>query len=88
MRAMRGLGWIRNSQQAFAQGVKVPWPFALLAVRHMTICGNVVDHISGHNQFDFASVISILQKILSKNSSVWNSKNRIKEHLGLLMVTL
>ena len=73
MRAMRGLGWIRNSQQAFAQDVKVQWPLAFLAVRHMTICGNVVDYISGHNQFDFASVISNLQKILSKNSSIWNS---------------
>ena len=74
MRAKRGLGWIRNSQQAFAQGVKVPWPFAFLVVRHMIICGTkMVGYISGHNQFDFTSVISNLQKILSKNSSVWNS---------------
>ena len=36
---MRGLGRFRNSQQAFAQGVKIPRPFVFLAVRHMAICG-------------------------------------------------
>ena len=48
----------------------------------------MVDYISGQKQFDFASVISNLQKILSKNSSVWNSQNRLREQLGLLTVTL
>ena len=32
---MRGLGQFRNSQKAFAQRVKIPWPFAFLAVWHM-----------------------------------------------------
>ena len=53
---MRGLGRFRNSQQAFAQGVKIPRPFASLAVRHMTNCGKIVDYISGYKQFDVASV--------------------------------
>ena len=65
---MRGLGQFRNSQQAFAQGVKIPRPFASLAVRHMAICGKIVDYISGHKQFDVASAISNLKKKnLSKN---------------------
>ena len=52
------------SQQAFVQGVKIPRPFAFLAVRHMAICGNIV---SGHKQFNVASAISNFKKILSKN---------------------
>ena len=41
--AMRGLGRFRNSQQAFAQGVKIPRPFAFLAVRQ-------IGNISGKNE--------------------------------------
>ena len=55
---MRGLGRFRNSQQAVAQGVKIPGPFAFLAVRHMAICGKIVEYISGHKQFDVVSAIS------------------------------
>ena len=62
---MRGLGRFRNSQQAFVQGVKIPRPFALLAFRHMAICGKIVDYISGHKQFDVASAISNLKKKFS-----------------------
>ena len=57
---------MRNSQQAFSQGVKIPRPFAFLAVRHMAICGKIVDYISGHKQFDVASAISSFKKILPK----------------------
>ena len=65
---MRGLGQFRNSQQAFAQGVKISRPFASLAVRHMAICSKIVDFISGHKQFDVVSAISNLKKKnLSKN---------------------
>ena len=46
------LGRFRNSQQAFAQGVKIPRPFVFLEVTHMAICGKIVDYISGHKQFD------------------------------------
>ena len=66
---MRGLGRFRNSQQAFAQGVKIPQPFSSLAVRHMTNCGKIVDYISGHKQFDVASAISNFEKNISKNIS-------------------
>ena len=59
---MRGLGRFRNSQQALAQGVKIPRPFAFLAVTHMAIYGKMVDYISGHKQFDVASVISNFTK--------------------------
>ena len=45
--------------------VKIPRPFASLAVRHMAICGKIVDYISGHKQFDVASAISNFKKILS-----------------------
>ena len=34
-------------------------------VRHMTICGKIVEYISGHKQFDVASAISNFKKILS-----------------------
>ena len=47
------------------QGVKIPRPFAFLAVRHMAICGKIVDYISGHKQFDVASAISNLKKEFS-----------------------
>ena len=47
------------------QGVKIPRPFAFLAVRHMAICGKIVDYISGHKQFDVASAISNLKKKFS-----------------------
>ena len=86
---MRVLGRFRNSQQAFAQGVKIPWLFAFLAVRHMEICGKIVDCISGHKQFDVASAISNFKKILFKNISPFGTvKNRIRELLDLLTVTL
>ena len=86
---MRVLGRFRNSQQAFAQGVKIPWLFAFLAVRHMEICGKIVDCISGHKQFDVASAISNFKKILFKNISPFGTvKNRIREHLDPLTVTL
>ena len=49
---MRGLGRFRNSQKAFAQGVKIRRPLAFLAVRHMAIYGKIVDYISGHKQID------------------------------------
>ena len=60
---------VRNSQQACAQGVKIPRPFAFLAVRHMAICGKIVAYISGHKQFDVASAISDCKKIIPKNIS-------------------
>ena len=63
---MRGLGRFRNSQQAFAQGVKIPRPFAFLAVRHMAICGKIVDILSVHKQFNVASAISNLKKLSLK----------------------
>ena len=66
---LRGLGRFRNSQQAFAQGVKIPRPFAFFAVRHMVICGKIVDYISGHKQFEVASAISNFKKILPKTIS-------------------
>ena len=66
---LRGLGRFRNSQQAFAQDVKIPRPFAFFAVRHMVICGKIVDYISGHKQFEVASAISNFKKILSKTIS-------------------
>ena len=47
------------------QGVKIPRPFAFPAVRHMAICGKIVDYISGHKQFDVASAISNLKKKFS-----------------------
>ena len=72
---LRGLGRFRNSQQAFAQGVKVPRPFAFFVVRHMAICGKIVDYISSHKQFEVASAISNFKKILSKNiSPFWTVK--------------
>ena len=63
---MRGLGRFRNSQQALAQGVKIPRPFAFLAVTHMAICGKIVDYISGHKQFYVASAISNFTKFSLK----------------------
>ena len=63
---MRGLGRFRNSQQAFAQGVKISRPFAFLAVRHMAICGKIVDILSVHKQFNVASAISNLKKLSLK----------------------
>ena len=35
----------------------------------MAICGKIVDYISGHKQFDVATAISNLKKILPKNIS-------------------
>ena len=49
---MRGLDRFRNSKRAFVQGVNIPRPFAFPAVRHMAICGKIVDYISGHKQLD------------------------------------
>ena len=62
---MRGLGQFRNSQQAFTQGVKIPQPFASLAVRNMAICSKIENFISGHKQFDVASAISNFKKKFS-----------------------
>ena len=78
---MRGLGRFRNSQQAFAQGVKIPRPFSSLAVRHMAICGKIVDYISGHKQFDVASAISNFKKILSKNISPFGTVKTESENI-------
>ena len=78
---MRGLGRFRNSQQAFAQGVKITWRFAFLAVRHMAICGKTVDYISGHEQFDVASAVSNFKKILSKNISPFGTVKRESEDI-------
>ena len=76
---MGSLRRFRNSQQVFAQGVKIPQPFAFLAVRHMAICGKIVDYISGHKQFDGASAISNFKKILSKNISPFGTVKRQQE---------
>ena len=79
---MRGLGLFRNSQQAFAQGVKIPRPFAFLAGRHMAICGKIVDYISGHKQFNVAFAISNFKKILSKNISPFGRVKTESEKIG------
>ena len=80
---MRGLGQFRNSQQAFAQGVKIPRPFASLAVRHMAICSKIVDFISGHKQFDVASAISnFKKKNLSKNISPFGTVKQNQRTFG------
>ena len=80
---MRGLGRFRNSQQAFVQGVKIPRPFAFLAVRHMAICGKIVDHISGHKQFDVAPSISNFKKNLSKNISPFGTFKTESENIWI-----
>ena len=80
---MRGLGRFRNSQQAFAQGVKIPWPFAFLAVRHKAICGKIVDYISGRKQFDVASAISNSKKILSKTISPFETVKTESENIWI-----
>ena len=80
---LRGLGRFRNSQQAFAQDVKIPRPFAFFAVRHMVICGKIVDYISGHKQFEVASVISIFKKILSKNVSPFGTVKTESENIWI-----
>ena len=80
---MRGLGQFRNSQQTFAQGVKIPRSFAFLAVRHMAICGKIVDYISGHKQFDVASAISNFKKILSKNISPFGRVTTESENIWI-----
>ena len=80
---MSGLGRFGNSQQAFAQGVKIPRPFASLAVRHMAICGKIVDYISGHKQFDVASAISNFKKILSKNISPFGTVKTESENIWI-----
>ena len=78
---MRGLGQFRNSQQAFAQGLKIPRPFASLAVRHMAICSKIVDFISGHKQFDVASAISNLKKKnLSKKYLIFLHLEQLKQN--------
>ena len=74
---------MRNSQQAFVQGVKIPRPFAFLAVRHMAICGKIVDYISGHKQFDVASAISNFKKILSKNISPFGTVKTESENIWI-----
>ena len=80
---MRGLGRFRNSQQAFAQGVKIPQPFSSLAVRHMTNCGKIVDYISGHKQFDVASAISNFEKNISKNISPFGTVKTESENIWI-----
>ena len=80
---MSGLGRFGNSQQAFAQGVKIPRPFAFLAVRHMAICGKIVDYISGHKQFDVASAISRFKKNLSKNISPFGTVKTESENIWI-----
>ena len=75
---------MRNSQQAFVQGVKIPRPFAFLAVRHMAICGKIVDYISGHKQFDVASAISNLKKkILSEKISPFGTVKTESENVWI-----
>ena len=61
--------------------VKIPRPFASLAVRHMAICGKIVDYISGHKQFDVASAISNFKKILSKNISPFGTVKTESENI-------
>ena len=81
---MRGLGRFRNSQHAFAQGVKIPRSFAALVVRHMAICGKIVDYISGHKQFDVASAISNLKKKnLSKSISPFRKVKTESENIWI-----
>ena len=74
---------MRNSQQASVQGVKIPRPFAFLAVRHMAICGKIVDYISGHKEFDVASAISNLKKILSKKISPFGAVETESENVWI-----
>ena len=74
---MRGLDLFRNSQQEFAQGVKIARPFAFLPGRHMAICGK----ISGHKQFNVASAISNFKKILSKNISPFGTVKTESENI-------
>ena len=76
---MGSLRRFRNSQQVFAQGVKITQPFAFLAVRHMVICSKIVDYIYGHKQFDGTSAISNFKKILSKNISPFGTVKRQQE---------
>ena len=78
---MRGLGRFRNSQQAFAQGIKIPRPFAFFAVRHMAICSKIVDYVSGHKQFEVASAISNVKKILFKNISWFGTVKTESENI-------
>jgi len=80
---MRGLGWFRNSQQAFALGVKIPRPFAFLAVGHMAIYGKIVNYISSHKQFDVVSAISNFKKILSKNVSPFGTAKTESENIWI-----
>ena len=58
---MRGLGRFRNSQQAFAQDVKILRPFSFLAVMDMAICGKIVSVTSN-------SMLRLLFPILKKFS--------------------
>ena len=74
---------VTNSQQACAQGVKIPRKFAFLAVRHMAICGKIVAYISGHSQFDVASAISDCKKILPKNISPFGTVKKESENIWI-----
>ena len=76
---MRGSGRFRNSEQASAQGVLIPRPFAFLAGRHMAICGK----ISGHKQFNVASAISNFKKLLSKNISPFGRVKTESENIWI-----
>ena len=78
---MSGLGRFRNSQQEFAQGVKIPRPFASLEVGIWHSAVKIVDYISGHKQFDVASTISNFKKILSKNISPFGAVKTESENI-------
>ena len=69
--------------QEFTAGVKIPRPFAFLAVRHKAICGKIIDYISGHKQFDVASAISNFKKILSKNISPFGTVKTESENIWI-----
>ena len=59
-------------------------PFAFLAVRHMSICGKIVDYISGHKQFDVASAFSNLKKKnLSKSISPFGTVKTESENIWI-----
>ena len=63
--------------------VKIPRPFASPAIRHMAICGKIVDYISGHKQFDVASTISNFKKILSKNIFTFGTVKTESENIWI-----
>ena len=58
-------------------------PFPFLAVRHMSICGKIVDYISGHKQFDVASFFSNFKKNLSKSISPFGTVKTESENIWI-----